>query len=73
MKTITIEDLMNTESAVLKRIAEEIDQIHSSVLSMAAHRSGAKHTSGSSHKSGHTSSGKHSSTTSSIVESPLND
>lgn len=74
MKPITLEDLMSTESAVIKRIAEEINQMQSSVLSMAAHRSGARHTSGKSHKSGHTSSGKHSSTnTSSIVENPLRD
>ena len=74
MKSITIKDLMSTESAVLQRIAEEIDQMQSNVLSMAAHRSGARHSSGKSHKSGHTSSGKHSSTnTSSIIESPLSD
>ena len=74
MKKITLEDLMSTESAVLRKIADEISEIKSNVLNMAAHRSGAKHSSGSSHKSGHTSSGKHSSTnTGSIIESPLLD
>lgn len=69
---INLKDLLDSESEIIKKIGEEIEQSDDGSIQFK-HLSGARHTSSGSHKSGHSSSGKHSSTTTAKIENPLKD
>lgn len=71
-KNINLDDLLNSESEIIKKIAQEIEESDDGSIQFR-HLSGARHTSSGSHKSGHSSSGRHSSTTTAKIEKPLDE
>jgi len=69
-KKINLKDLLDSESEIIKKIGQEIEQSDDGSIQFR-HLSGARHTSSGSHKSGHSSSGRHSSTTTAKIEKPI--